>query len=83
MPTVAIDLPAEAFSVFKHSPPEFAQDMRLAAAIHWYATGRVSMEKAALIAGLDRTDFLHALAVEKVDVFEVDTDSLKRELERG
>jgi len=41
------------------------------------------MEKAALVAGLDRADFLDALAAEKVDVFEVDIESLKRELERG
>jgi predicted HTH domain antitoxin len=57
--------------------------MRLAAAIHWYTQGRVSMEKAALVAGLDRADFLDTLAAEKVDVFEVDIESLKRELERG
>jgi predicted HTH domain antitoxin len=83
MTTVAIDLPDEAFSALKRPPREFAQSMRLAAAIYWYAQGKVSMEKAALIAGLDRADFLAALAAEKVDVFEVDMESLKRELERG
>ncbi len=83
MTTVAIELPDEAFSALRHPPPEFAKDMRLAAAIHWYAQKKISMEKAALIAGLDRADFLAALAVEQVDVFEVDITSLKRELDRG
>ena len=83
MTTVAIDLPDEAFSALKRSPPEFAKRMRLAAAIHWYARGEISMEKAALVAGLDRADFLAALAAEQVDVFEVDPESLKRELDRG
>jgi len=83
MTLVAIDLPDEAFSALKRTPPEFAQSMRLAAAIHWYAQGKVSMEKAALIAGLDRADFLAALASEQVDVFDVDIESLKRELMRG
>ena len=30
--------------------------MRLAAAIHWYGRGEISQERAAGIAGLDRTD---------------------------
>jgi len=44
---------------------------------------KISQEKAALIAGLDRVDFLATLAAEQVDVFEVDLDSLQRELERA
>lgn len=83
MATVAIELPDEAFSALRRSPPEFAQQMRLAAAIHWYVHGKVSQEKAALIAGLDRADFLAALAAEKINVFEVDLDSLQRELARA
>jgi len=35
------------------------------------------------VAGLDRTDFLLALARENADAFVVDFDDLKRELERG
>jgi hypothetical protein len=35
------------------------------------------------VAGLDRTDFLLALAREGVDAFAVDVDDLKRELGRG
>jgi predicted HTH domain antitoxin len=57
--------------------------LRLAVAIHWYQRGDISQEKAANIAGLDRTDFLIALSREQVDVFTVDFDDLKRELERG
>jgi len=83
MPVVSIDLPAEVFSALRRSPEEFAQEMRLAAAIHWYSRSEVSQEKAAAIAGLDRTDFLAALAREEVDVFTVDLDDLKREIERG
>lgn len=43
----------------------------------------VSQEKAARIAGMDRSDFLAALAREKANAFVVDFDDLKRELERG
>ena len=83
MTSVTIDLSEDVFSALKRPPAEFARRMRLAAAIHWYARGEISMEKAALIAGLDRADFLAALAAEEVDVFEVSLESLKRELERA
>jgi predicted HTH domain antitoxin len=65
------------------SPDEFARELRLAAAIHWYERGAVSQEKAAYIAGLDCTDFLTALAREQTDVFQVDFGSLRRELQGG
>jgi len=82
MTTVAFELPEEAFSALKRPPAEFARGMRLAAAIHWYTHGEISMEKAAMIAGLDRVDFLAELAAEQVDVFEVSVADLKSELER-
>lgn len=83
MPRVTLELPEEVFSALRRSPEEFARDLRLAAAIHWYQRGEVSQEKAARIAGMDRTDFLAALARERANAFVVDFDDLKRELERG
>jgi predicted HTH domain antitoxin len=83
MPTVSFDLPEEVFLALRRSPEEFVRALRLAAAIHWYERGEVSQEKAAHIAGLDRTDFLLALAREQADAFVVDFDDLKRELDRG
>jgi len=57
--------------------------MRLAAAIHWYERGEISQEKAAQVAGLDRTNFLLALAQEGEDAFVVDFADLDREFQRG
>lgn len=70
-------------SALRRSPDEFANGMRLAAAIHWYKRGEISQEKAAQVAGLDRTDFLLALAREGEDAFVVDFADLDRELGRG
>jgi predicted HTH domain antitoxin len=81
--SVLLELPEDVFSALRRSPEEFVTEMRLAAAIHWYERGQISQEKAAQIAGLDRTDFLAALAREGVDVFHVDIDELKKELDRG
>jgi predicted HTH domain antitoxin len=83
MPRVTLELPEEVFSALRRSPEEFARELRLAAAVHWYERGEVSQEKAARIAGMDRSDFLVALAREKANAFVVDFDDLKRELERG
>jgi predicted HTH domain antitoxin len=83
MRSVTLELPEEVFSALRRSPEEFVAEMRLAAAIYWYQRAEVSQEKAAQIAGLDRTDFLAALARNQVDVFPVDTEALTQEIERG
>jgi len=54
--------------------------LRLAAAIYWYSQAKISQEKAAQIAGLDRADFLAALARENADAFVVDFEDLEREI---
>jgi predicted HTH domain antitoxin len=51
--------------------------------MHWYAKGLVSQEKAAEVAGLDRTDFLLALAREQIEAFPVDLAQLTEEINRG
>jgi len=81
MQKVTIELPEDVFSTLRRSPEEFAKELRLAAAIHWYERGEISQEKAAQIANLDRTDFLLALAGQKANAFIVDVEDLKREIE--
>ena len=83
MPVIRIELPEEIFSALRSSPEEFTHALRLAAAMHWYSRGMLLQEKAATLAGLDRTDFLDALARERVDVFSVDFNQLQDELDRG
>jgi predicted HTH domain antitoxin len=83
MATLTLELPEDVFSALRRSPEEFGRELRLAAAIHWYQRGLISQEKAAQIAGLDRTDFLLALSREGADAFVVDFDDLERELARG
>lgn len=83
MPTVSIDIPVELLSAMRQSPDEFVRELRLAAAMHWYARGTISQEKAAEVAGLDRTDFLLALGREKVPAFAVDVDQLREEISHG
>ncbi len=79
MTTITLELPESVFSALRRSPAEFAGELRLAAAIHWYTQGEISQEKAAEIAGLHRVEFLETLARKKIDVFHVDMDEVKRE----
>jgi predicted HTH domain antitoxin len=78
-----MDLPEDVFTALRRSPEEFAREMRLAAAMLWYSRGMLSQEKAAEIAGLNRAEFLRALARNEMDVFVVDFDDLQREVDRG
>ncbi len=78
-----VELPENVYSVLHCSPDELENEMRLAAAALWYQQGRISQEWAATIAGLDRTDFLLALARMGKDSFQVDFQELDNELTRG
>jgi predicted HTH domain antitoxin len=80
MAALNITIPDSSLSVLRRSPTEFVRDMKLAAAMHWYSQGAMSQERAAELAGLNRRDFIRALARENLDVFIVDDESLAREL---
>lgn len=83
MPTITLDIPDEAFAALRRTPEQFARDLRLAAAMFWYAKGDVSQERAAQIAGLSRADFLMALSREAVEVFQVDAKEFDAGASRG
>ena len=83
MVTLTLSLPEDVFSALKRSPEEFARELRFAAAADWYSRGEISQEKAASIAGLDRTEFLMGLARQGIDVFRVEEEDLQREISRG
>jgi predicted HTH domain antitoxin len=83
MATLTIEVPEGALSALRKSPGEVEKDVRLAAAIDWFRRGLVSQGKAAEIAGIPRADFIDELAARKIDVFQVDFDELKREIEIG
>ncbi len=57
-------------------PPSISQPL----AVFWYSRGLLSQERAAQLAGLDRTDFIMALAQERIDAFVVDMKSIRKEL---
>ena len=79
---VTIELPEGVFSILRASPEEFAQELRLAAAVKWYELGRISQSKAAQLAGLSRQAFLEALGRFEVSPFQVTPEELEEEAAR-
>lgn len=83
MTEITLRMDEDIFAALRRSPDEFVRELRLAAAIHWYERSEISQEKAAAIAGLDRTDFLLELARRGENAFVVDFADLEKELQRG
>ncbi|MBI2919593.1 MAG: UPF0175 family protein [Planctomycetes bacterium] len=82
MTTVTLQLPNEIFALLRQSPGELAKDLQFIAAIEWYRRGLVSQGRAAELAGVARADFIAELASRKIEVFHVDIEDLKGELNR-
>ena len=65
-----IEMPDEVLSAMQQDAPQFAGEMRLAAAVKWYELGLLSQEKAAEAAGLNRAAFISELARFNVSPFQ-------------
>ena len=80
MARITLDLPSTVFSALRKTPDEFAQEMRVAAAVKWYELEQISQGKAAEIAGLTRSDFIKALSRYQVSPLQYTEADLIREL---
>lgn len=67
---ITINIPINVLANLRQTNEEFAQSLRLAAAVKWYESGKISQENAAEIADLCREDFLLSLAQFNVSPFQ-------------
>lgn len=81
MTTIAYNFDPGVFGALRLSPAEFAREMRIAAAVQWYAQGRVSQGRAAEIADLCRAEFIEELFRRKVPACQVTEQDLIEELQ--
>jgi predicted HTH domain antitoxin len=81
MATVGFEVGDGALLAVAKTPEEFACAARLAAAMYWYGRREVSLEVAAEIAGLDVRGFLSALSSRQQDIFVVDVEDVRAELD--
>jgi predicted HTH domain antitoxin len=82
MKTIMITIPDEVVLPFGDSEEEFARELRLAAAIHWYDRGLISQGKGAEIAGLSRAEFIDELGKANVSAIQTTVEELRTEWEQ-
>jgi predicted HTH domain antitoxin len=78
--TISFDFDASAFGALRLAPAELAREMRIAAAVQWYAQGIVSQGKAAELADLTRWEFLDELHRRMVPACQVTPQALADEI---
>lgn len=81
MKTITIELPDTIFSALRLAPKEFVNEMRVAAAVQWYAQQKISQSKAAEIADVSRVEFLNELLQRKIPAIQITIEELQEELE--
>jgi predicted HTH domain antitoxin len=81
MTQLTLQIPESAFATLHQTPVEFAQEMRIAAAVKWYELGRASQGQAAEIAGLSRSAFIDALSRYRVSPFQYTEEDLAEEMQ--
>lgn len=82
MTQVVFDFSPTVFLALRKAPAEFAAEMRIAAACHWYSQGMVSQGIAAEIAGMSRAEFLDELFHRKISATQLTLEELHKELQR-
>jgi len=80
MATISFEFEPSTFSALRLAPMEFAREMRIAAAVQWYAQGIVSQGKAAELAGLTRSDLLEELFRRRIPACQVTAEELVDEI---
>ena len=80
MTQVVLEFDPGALSALRKGPKEFADEVKTAAVVQWYAEGRVSQSKAAEILGISRAVFLEELYQRKVPACQVTSEELIEEV---
>jgi predicted HTH domain antitoxin len=83
MSQVSLEVPDDLLLALREQPSEFAEEVRLVSAVHYLRQRRLSLGQAARLAGMNRLDFLDALAVRDMAVFDLSADDAAAEVEAG
>jgi predicted HTH domain antitoxin len=76
MTQVVLEFEPGALSALRKGPKDFADEVKTAAVVQWYAEGRVSQSKAAEILGISRAALLDELYRRRVPASQVTIEEL-------
>ncbi|MBI2899999.1 MAG: UPF0175 family protein [Planctomycetes bacterium] len=83
MPKIVLEFDPTAFSALRKSPEEFAEELKRAAVVQWYAEGRISQSKASEMLGISRAEFLRELLIRRVPACQATIEEIREESRRG
>ena len=78
--TISFDVPQELLASLNTGPVDLGKYMRLVAAMTYFQEKKLSLGKAAQLAGLNRLEFMDRLAQKGIVVFDYDESILHSDL---
>ena len=83
MAHVTLEIPDDLLARLQNNGQDASQELRLAAAFSLCSRGELSTSLAARLAGLTYAAFLEAAARAKIELFSVNMEEFKEEIQRG
>ena len=76
-----LEYPEEILISLKEDEKDFLKEVKILAAVKLYELNRLSLGKAAKLAGLDKVDFMKVLGEQKVFIFKLTEEELAKDVE--
>lgn len=77
------EYPEEILISLKEDEKHFLKEVKMLAAVKLYELNRLSLGKAAKLAGLDKVDFIKVLGEHKVSIFKLTEEELAKDIENA
>jgi predicted HTH domain antitoxin len=78
---IRFDIPEDILASLKSGIEDLKREIRSIAAITYYREKKLSLGKAAQLAGMNRLDFMDLLAEKRITIFDLDESAAKVEIE--
>lgn len=76
-----LEYPEEILISLKEDEKHFLKEVKILAAVKLYELNRLSLGKAAKLAGVDKVDFIKVLGEHKVSIFKLTKEELAKDIE--